>query len=138
MIKAYTIGMIEKYDAFRKAKAAAKYVNGTFGEISNGVFTAGATKFQVLMQVGKGDTLYTDFDVVANEDIRVADLSKWAGKQLQISPLHLPATFAVGNKLVSDANGKLIVSASPTTPFLLVDKVIDFDGVGALVTIMLA
>lgn len=135
MLKPRTIGMLEKYDVFTSVKADAEYVNGTFGTVADGVFTAGAGGY-VIMQKGKGDTLYTDFTVVADEDIRVADVAKWVGKQLEVSPLHIIGEFTKGDTLIVSATGKLAVGdAVAGNVYFEVEEVINFDGVGALLTI---
>ena len=136
MVKFYTIGMIEKYNPFVSATTAADYTNGAFGDVADGVFTVGATKFKVLMNKGKGHSMYTDFTVEAGESSRVCDLSKLDGEYLLISPEHLPSTFKATDKLVSDTTGKLVVSASAVAPYLLVDSVVEFDGKGAKVKIV--
>lgn len=142
MLKNYTIGMLEKYDVFTSVKAGAEYVNGTIGNVVDGVFNAAAKGTYVIMQKGKGDTLYTDFTVVKDEDVRVADLTKWVGKQLQVSPLHINVDYVTlnkGSKLVSDNEGKLVVGTPAEGElYLEVAEKIEFDGNGLLVTIAIA
>jgi hypothetical protein len=151
MVKNYTIGMLEKYDVFSSVKAGAEYVNGTFGKVTAGVFDAAAEGTYVIMQKGKGDTLYTDFTVAKDEDIRVADLTKWVGKQLQVSPAHIVyatdtdySDLVVGTtKMIINSDGMITQDAASTTLatgdlyFEIADK-IEFDGNGLLVTVAIA
>lgn len=136
MVKAYTIGMLEKYDAFSSVKSAGEYVPGSFGTVANGVFTAGANGTAVIMEVPRFDTAHTDTKIAKDTNIRVADITVWGGKKLQVSPANLPATFAKGDKLASDASGVLAVKSTATAPYLQVEDIIEFGGTGALVSIV--
>lgn len=124
MIIFNTVGEFEKYDSLSSVKAAADYVNGTFGKVADGVFTASANGTAFIMEVEKGDNMYLDeYTVKKDAQIRVCDITKLAGKEIRITKVNLPETVAKDNKLASDATGKLTVSASATAPYLLVKEV---------------
>lgn len=95
---------------YSDAVAAADYINGVFGAVASGTFTIGASATSCIMQVERGDDAYSDnFKVKAGEHVRVADLTKAVGEILNITADLLPSTYAVENKLKSDATGKLVV-----------------------------
>lgn len=124
MVRFDTIGAAEKLYPYVKATAAAEYKNGTFGTVANGVFTAAASAFSVIMQVEKGDDMHSDEYVVnKDEEVRVCDLSKAVGYVVDITADELPETLEVGNKLVSTTDGILEVSASASSNCLEVTEV---------------
>lgn len=95
---------------YSDAVAAADYINGVFGSVASGTFTAGATATSCIMQVERGDDAYSDaFKVKQGEHVRVADLTKAVGEVLNITADLLPSEYAATNKLKSDSNGKLVV-----------------------------
>ncbi len=128
MVRFDKIAVIEKTYPYVNAKVAADYKNGTFGTVSNGVFTAGATGFYTIMQIEKGDDATSDdFAIKKDEDARICDLSKVIGEVLDVTSAQLPATFAKNDKMVSKADGTLEVpGTAPTASYLLVTEVTPF------------
>lgn len=128
MVRFDKIAVIEKVYPYVKATAAAEYKNGTFGAVVDGVFTAGATGFYTIMQIEKGDDATSDDFVIKTEaDCRVCDLSQVIGQVLNVTSAQLPDTFAVGDKMTSQADGTLEVpTTEPTEKYLLVTEVTSF------------
>ena len=113
MIRFEKLSATENAYPFEDAVVAANYKNGTFGTVSSGTFTAGAG-FKAIMQVEDGDNANTDsYEVPTGSHARIADFSKSNGQVLNVTANQLPASFAVGNKLVADSYGKLKVEANP-------------------------
>lgn len=113
MIKFSTIGEIEKGYYFEDAVIDTAMLNGTFGSIADGKFTAGADKNQVIMQIETGDDEYMDeYLIPAGSHVRVLDLEKLAKDfdTFEIYGYPLPDTVAKGNKLKSDESGKLVAN----------------------------
>lgn len=125
MVRFETLSASEKLYPYVKAVAAADYKNGTFGTVTDGVFTAGATGFQVIMQVERGDDIHSDeFVVKKDEPVRVADLSKAIGQIVNITADELPSDLKVGDKAASKADGTLEVPTSaPTKDYLLITEI---------------
>ena len=114
MIRFEKLAPTEKAYPFVDAIVADDYKNGTFGEVENGTFTAGAG-FKAIMQVEKGDDMNTDkFKVFKDEHARIADFTKADGQVVNITVDELPETYTVGDKLVAGANGILSVSTDAT------------------------
>lgn len=113
---------------YQDAVAAAEYINGIFGTVSSGVFTAGAGALCV-MQVEKGDDARSDdFKVRQNEHVRVADLSadKVQGQIVNITANELPSTYAVGNILKAASTGLLVVDSGESAKGLKIVEVTDY------------
>lgn len=137
MVKFHSIAMIEKYDCFAPAKAKTEVNNGTFGAVTSGTFAPKANSFEVVMNLETGDNSYmAEYKIPAGTDLRIANLAKLHGKKLDISAEHMPASFEVGNKLVSDENGKLVVNGEAVAPYLLVAETMLFDGKGCVAEIV--
>ena len=124
-----TIGAIEHSYAFEDAVIDKDMYNGTFGEVEDGKFVAEANATKVIMQKECGDDARVDkYLIPAGSHVRVLDMAVFA-EHFQKSPLlhvigyPLPAEFAVGDKLASDAEGKLVAGAS-TAPYLEVKEVL--------------
>lgn len=144
MVKPYTISMYEKHNNGSNVKAGADVLNGSFGIVTDGVFTNGTQATHVAMQVHKNDEAYTDFAIPSGADMRVFELADWEGKYLQISPKHITydtsenyASISAGTTtLVADASGNLVIDAAAATAtgyvYLKVTKKIEFDGDGVL------
>lgn len=144
MVKPYTISMYEKYNNGSSVKAGADVLNGSFGVVTDGVFTNGTQATHVAMQVHKNDEAYTDFAIPSGADMRVFELADWEGKYLQISPKHITyntsenyASISAGTTLLAtDTTGKLFIDADAATAtgfvYLKVTKKIEFDGDGVL------
>jgi hypothetical protein len=144
MIKPFSISMYEKYNNGSSVKAGADVLNGSFGVVTDGVFTNGTQATHIAAQVGKGDENHTDFAIPSGADMRVFELADWEGKYLQISPKHITyntgenyASISAGiTTLVADASGNLVINAAAATAtgyvYLKVTKKIEFDGNGVL------
>jgi len=117
MIRFEKLAATEKNYPFIDAVAVADYANGTFGTISDGKFTAGAS-FMAIMQIERGDDMKTDkFVVKKDEHIRVADFSKVDGHIVNITSDQLPKTYKAKDKLIADSTGKFVVSTSATNNY---------------------
>ena len=120
MVKFSTIGQIEHGEyPFEDAVASADTFNGAYGEVNGGKFTVGANKGKVIMQIERGDDEYMPtYKIVKGEHVRVLDLAKLNGKMLEVYGDELPADVAKGDKLESDAEGKLVKNSSAAVPYL--------------------
>ena len=125
MIKFSSIGQIEHGDyAFEDAIASADTFNGAYGEVTTGSFAVGAKKSKVIMLIERGDDEYmSTYKIKKGEQVRVLDLTKLDGQLMEVYGDELPADVAKGDKLESDATGKLVKSAT-AAPYLEVTKVI--------------
>lgn len=134
MIRFEKLSTTEKAYPFEDAVVASNYKNGTFGNVANGVFTAG-TGFKAIMQVEKGDDMKTDqFEVFKDEHARIADFTKADGQIVNISADELPKTYKVGDKLIADSKGVLSVSTDATSEYFDVIEVTRY-GVRAVVIV---
>ena len=126
MVKFSTIGQIEHGEyPFEDAVASADTFNGAYGEVNGGKFTVGANKRKVIMQIERGDDEYMPtYKIVKGEHVRVLDLAKLNGKMLEVYGDELPADVAKGDKLESDAEGKLVKNSSTAAPYLEVTAII--------------
>lgn len=125
MIKFSTIGMIEHGDyPFEDAVASVDTFNGAYGDVADGEFTPGDKKAKVIMQIERGDDEYMPtYKIVKGEHVRVLNLAKVEGKVVEVYGDELPEGVAVGDKLESDADGKLVTGAS-AAPYLEVTKIV--------------
>lgn len=136
MIRFEKLTVPETVYPFQDAVAAANYINGIFGTVSNGTFTAGAGNLCV-MQVEKGDDANSnEFKVLSGEHVRVADLSLDAvqGLIVDITADELPSTYAVGNVLKAASTGLLVVDSTSGAKGLKVVEVTDY-GVRAVIAV---
>lgn len=127
MIKFNKISQIEKEYFFEDAVTSAAIANGDFGAATNGAFSVSANATKAVMQVEVGDNADLDvYPIASGTHVRVVDLKKVAvtGKKVEVYGSPLPSTYAKGNKLASDATGKLAVTASPTGLYLVVDEIV--------------
>ena len=135
MVRFEKLAIPETIYAFVDATTAAEYTNGTFGTISSDVFTAGAGNF-CIMQVEWGDKAYSDeFTIPAGAHARVADMAKGEGLVINITANELPSSFAVGDVLKSDSNGKLVINSAQSAKGY---KVIEITDYGARAVVALA
>ena len=112
MIRFEKLAATEKNYPFVDAVVVADYKNGTFGEVADGKFTAGVG-FKAIMQIEKGDDMkYDTFTILEGEHARIADFSKVGGHIVNITADELPETYAVGDKLTANAEGKLEVGGT--------------------------
>lgn len=124
MVKFSTIGAIEKRYEFEDAVAKTDILNGDFGVVSDGKFSTGANAVKAVMNIEVGDDADLDvYPIAKGTHVRVVDLSKFDGEIVEVYGAQLPDTFVVGNKLASDADGKLVTGAS-VAPYFEVTKVI--------------
>ena len=120
MIKFNTIGQIEHGDyPFEDAIASADTFNGAYGEVTSGSFAVGAKKAKVIMQIERGDDEY----MPTYKILRVLDLAKLEGKIVEVYGDELPKDVAKGDKLESDATGKLVKGAT-AAPYLEVTAIV--------------
>ena len=76
------------------------------------------------MQVERGDDEYMPtYKIVKGEHVRVLDLAKLEGKIVEVYGDELPADVAKGDKLESDATGKLVKDAT-AAPYLEVTAIV--------------
>lgn len=124
MIKFNTIGQIEKGYFFEDAVVDTAVLNGAFGKVTAGKFAPAASAKKAVMQVEVGDdTGMDEYKIPAGSHVRVVDLEQLHGKKIEIYGAQLPAVYAVGHKLASDASGKLVAGAT-AAPYYEVVKVI--------------
>lgn len=122
MIKFNTVGQIEKGYYFEDSVVDTEILNGAFGVVTNGKFAPAASATKAVMQVEVGDDIGLDaYKIPAGSHVRVIDLKALNGQVVEVYGAQLPDTYKVGDALVSDANGKLVVkeptvSGSSTTP----------------------
>lgn len=125
MLKFHTIGQIEHENAFEDATVAVATLNGAFGTVTAGAFAVAAAASKAVMQLEVGDDAgMAEYTIPVGAHVRVLDLSKFNGETIEIYGTQLPSTYAVGNKLVSNASGKLQVAASPTAPYFTITKIV--------------
>lgn len=118
-----TVGAIEKTYAFEDAVIDTAMYNGTFGKVENGKFVPCENGTMVIMQKERGDEAGMDkYLIPAKSHVRVLDVVSFAEQfpkfpNLDIVGYPLPETFVVGDKLASDAEGKLVVGATAAPYF---------------------
>ena len=127
MIKFNTIGQIEKGYYFEDAIVDTDVLNGAFGAVTNGKFAPAASATNAVMQVEVVDDIDIDeYKIPAGSHVRVVDLASLNGQVVEVYGAQLPDTYKVGDALVSDASGKLVVGAgtSVASPKYEVTKVV--------------
>lgn len=125
MIKFRNISQIEKKYSFVSAVAGTDVYNGDFGKVTSGTFALAATASQVIMNEEVGDNAGLDkYPIAKGEDVRVLDLAKVDGEELEIYGKQIPSGVAKGDKLKSTAQGDLVKGAT-TAPYV---EVTDFIG----------
>ena len=112
MVRFDKISVTEKNYPYVDAVVAADYKNGTFGTVTEGKFTAGATGTFVIMKKGS--------------HARIGDLTTVVGAVLNVTSAQLPANVEKGNKLESQVDGTLKVNASAKGTYLEVVEVTSF------------
>lgn len=134
MIRFEKLAPTEKTYPFVNAVSDAKYKNGTFGTVTNGVFSAGKS-FMAIMQVEKGNDMNTtDFVVNKDEQVRIADFSKVDGCVVNITLDQIDGEYAAGDKLIADEDGNLAVSATVTKNYFKIIEVTRY-GVRAIAVV---
>lgn len=131
MVRFEKLSTTEKNYPFVDAVVTADYKNGTFGTVTDGKFTAGATGSFVIMNIEDGDDAKSDdYIIKKNAHARIADLTKVVGAIVDITSAQLPASVTKGNKLESQADGTLKVNASAKGTYIEVTEVTRFGVIG--------
>lgn len=124
MIKFRRISQIEKLYPFMDAVIDKDVLNGDFGAVTSGKFAPKADAKQAIMQVEVSDDMdMPEYKIPAGSHVRVVDLEKLDGQEVEVYGVQLPGTFKVGDKLKSDATGKLVTGAT-TAPYYEVTEVL--------------
>lgn len=124
MIKFRRISQIEKLYPFMDAVIDKDVLNGDFGAVTSGKFAPKADAKQAIMQIEVGDDMdMPEYKIPAGSHVRVVDLEKLDGQEVEVYGVQLPDTFKVGDKLKSDATGKLVTGAT-TAPYYEVTEVL--------------
>lgn len=127
--KLNSIGQIEKTYAFEDAVIETEMLNGTIGKIDDGKFTASEKGFMAIMQVEVGDDAgMAEYKIPAGSHVRVVDFKSLVEQfpkntTIEIYGAQLPTAYNIGDKLESDANGKLVTGAS-VAPYFEITKII--------------
>lgn len=130
-IKPRNISANEKFNPYISVKVAADCANGVFGTVDKGVFTVAASGTHFLYDVEKGDDAFSDLYVIPKDaDARACSMKVLVDQEVQISPAILPDGVKVGDKLVSDASGKLVVGEGDL--FIEVTEVNAYDKTGVI------
>lgn len=98
MFKFRTIGQIEHGEySFEDAVVDKEVMNGAFGDVANGKFTASESGKKVIMQVEVGDDEgLGEYKIPAGSHVRVLDPAKVVG-ELEVYGYPLSADFKVGD-----------------------------------------
>lgn len=124
MIKFRNISEIEKLYPYVKAVAGTDVYNGDFGRVTEGTFALAANAKQVVMNIEVGDDEGLDrYFIAKGSDLRVLDLDKLDGKELEIYGKQIPTGVAKGDKLKSTATGDLVKGAT-AAPYVEVTEII--------------
>lgn len=120
MIKFRNFDQIEHKYAFEDAVVGADTFNGAFGKITSGTFAVAEDGTKVIMQAEDGDNAgLAKYPILKGEHVRILDLTKFAGEELEIYDYPLPDEVAEKDKLTAKADGSLEVNSSVTTEFNL-------------------
>lgn len=124
MIKFRNISEIEKLYPYVKAVAGTDVYNGDFGTVTKGTFALAANAKQVVMNIEVGDDEGLDkYFIAKGSDLRVLDLDKLDGQELEIYGKQIPTGVAKGDKLKSTATGDLVKGAT-AAPYVEVTEII--------------
>lgn len=116
MVKFRNFDQIEHKYAFEDAIAGADTFNGAFGAVTSGTFAVAEDGTKVIMLAEDGDNAgLPKYPIAKGEHVRVLDVAKLAGEELEVYDYPLPDEVAVGNKLTATADGSLEVNASVST-----------------------
>ena len=98
MVKFHKLSQIEHGNyPFEDAIVKADTLNGAFGNVAEGVFTANESGTKIIMQVETGDDEgMAEYKIPAGSHVRVLDPAKVEG-ELELYGYPLPATFKVGD-----------------------------------------
>lgn len=100
MFKFRKISQIEHGEyPFEDAVVDKDVMNGAFGDVTDGKFTASDSGKKVIMQVENGDDeAMPEYKISAGSHVRVLDPTKVKG-ELEVYGYPLPETFKVGDTL---------------------------------------
>lgn len=100
MIKFRTISQIEHCEyPFEDAVIDEDVMNGAFGDVTDGKFTANDSGKKIIMQVEVGDNKgLNEYKISAGSHVRVLDPMKVNG-EFEVYGYPLPKTFAVGDTI---------------------------------------
>lgn len=98
MVKFHTIGQIEHGEyPFEDAIVEKDVLNGAFGNVAEGKFTANESGTKIVMQIETGDDEYmSEYKIPAGSHVCVLDPSKVDG-ELELYGHPLPEKFNVGD-----------------------------------------
>lgn len=98
MVKFHTIGQIERGAyPFEDAVVDKEVLNGAFGDVTDGKFTASETGKKVIMQIEVGDDEdMPEYKIPAGSHVRVLDPAKVVG-ELEVYGYPLPDDFKKGD-----------------------------------------
>lgn len=98
MVKFHTIGQIEHGSyPFEDAVVDKEVLNGAFGDVADGKFTASDSGKKVIMQIEVGDDeAMPEYKIPAGSHVRVLDPAKVTG-ELEVYGYPLPDDFKVGD-----------------------------------------
>lgn len=98
MVKFHKISQIERdLYQFEDAVVDTEVLNGTFGDVADGKFTASDSGKKVIMQIEVGDDeAMPEYKIPAGSHVRVLDLAKVNG-ELEVYGYPLPEDFKVGD-----------------------------------------
>lgn len=118
-VKFSTVGQIEKNYLFEDAIIDTAMLNGTFGSVDEGKFTAGADATKAIMQEEAGDDAGLDeYLIPAGSHVRVVNLKalaeKYPVKTIEIYGAQLPDGVKKGDQLKSDGDGNLVTGGDST------------------------
>lgn len=100
MFKFRTIGQIEHGNyPFEDAVVDKEVMNGAFGDVSSGKFTASDSGKKIIMQVEVGDDEYMDkYKIPAGSHVRVLDPAKVVGEPVTFT--NAPSLFPIISVIV--------------------------------------
>ena len=136
MVKFRNFDQIEHKYAFEDAIAGADTFNGAFGAVTSGTFAVAEDGTKVIMQAEDGDNAgLPKYPITKGEHVRVLDLTKLAGMELEIYDYPLPDKVEVKNKLTAKDDGSLEVNSSVSTELNLEVKSIAGNKQGVVVLV---
>ena len=120
MIKFRNISEIEKLYPYVKAVAGTDVYNGDFGTVTEGTFALAANAKQVVMNIEVGDDEGLDrYFIAKGSDLRVLDLDKLDGKELEIYGKQIPtaAPYVEVTEIIGNHKGIVVgvVASAPAT-----------------------
>ncbi len=124
MFKFRTIGQMERGEyPFEDAVVDKEVMNGAFGDVADGKFTAGDYGEKVIMLLENGDEeAMSEYKIPKGSHVRVLDPAKVKG-ELEVYGYPLPETFKAGDTLgcftiteiIGNNVGAVVKASAPTT-----------------------